>query len=136
MESPDRNQGAVSNLVKILRRITRTVQIAPFVYLLLILVCLLTESVLPDWALRVFDNLLNVPVYAPIGFLFLGRMLKLCSWFRTACLLPFTTRIEGYVDSFVYTFTQNEVVIVNAVTAVVFLAFVFFTFRHFRHGRA
>ena len=52
-------------------------QIAPFVYLLLISVCLLTESVLPDWALRIFDNLLDVPVYAPIGFLFLGRMLKL-----------------------------------------------------------
>ena len=56
---------------------------------------------------------------------------------RTACLLPFTTKVEGYVDAFVYTFTQNEVVIVNAALGIVFLAFIFISFRHFFHnGRA
>lgn len=136
MENPDPRAGAVSSLVKILRKITRIVQIAPFAYLLLLGTCLLCESILPDWLFRLLVNLLNTPVYLTIGMLFLGRWLKLCSWFRTACLLPFTTKVEGYVDSFVYTFTQNEVVFLNAVIGVAFLVFIYVSFRHFFHGRA
>ena len=136
MESPDQRAGAVSNLVAILRRVTRIVQIAPFAYLLLLGVCLLCEGVLPDWMFGLATNLLNAPVYMTAGLLFVGRWLKLCSWFRTACLLPFTAKVEGYVDSFVYTFTQNEVVVINTVTGILFLAFVFVTIRHFFHGHA
>lgn len=136
MENPDQRAGAVSSLVKILRKITRIVQVAPFAYLLLLGICLLFESVLPDWLFRLSVNLLNTPVYLTIGMLFLGRWLKLCSWFRTACLLPFTTKIESYIDSFVFAFTQNEVVIINTTTGILFLAFIFLTFRHFFHGRA
>lgn len=136
MESQDQRAGAVSSLVKILRKITRIVQIAPFAYLLLLGICLLFESVLPDWLFRLSVNLLNTPVYMIVGMLFLGRWLKLCSWFRTACLLPFTTKVEGYIDAFVFSFTQNEVVIINTAIGILFIAFLFLTFRHFFHGRA
>ena len=136
MDSQDQRAGAVSSLVKILRKITRIVQIAPFAYLLLLGVCLLCESLLPDWLLRLSTNLLNAPVYTIVWMLCVGRWLKLCSWFRTACLLPFATKVEGYVDSFVYTFTQNEVVIVNTILGITFLVFIYVSFRHFFHGRA
>lgn len=137
MENRDRRAGAVSNLVAILRKVTRIVQIAPFAYLTLLATYLLCESFLPDWAVRLADNLLNAPAYTTAGMLVLGRMLKLCAWFRTACLLPLTTKVEGYVDSFVYTFTQNEVVVANAVIGMMFLAFIYISFRHFFHdGRA
>jgi len=135
MDNRDQRSG-VKYLVTVLRRITRIVQVAPFVYLLLLAVYLLGESIMPDWALRICDNLLNVPVYTAAGFIFVGRMLKLCSWFRTACVLPFTTKVEGYVDSFVYTLTQNEVVIVNTILGIAFLLFIYLSFRHFFHGRA
>ena len=135
MDNRDPRSG-VNYLVTVLRRITRIVQLAPFAYLLLLAVYLLGECVLPEWSLRLFDNLLNVPAYAPVGFLFLGRMLKLCSWFRAACLLPFTTRVEGWVDSFVYTFTQGEVVLLNMAVGAAFLVFIYLSFRHFFHGRA
>lgn len=134
MDSPDQRQGAVSSLVKVLRKVTRIVQIAPFAYLLLTAVCLLGESLMPDWMLRVAENLLSTPVYAVAGMLLVGRWLKLCSWFRTACVLPFTAKVEGYVDSFVYTFSQNEVVIVNVVLGILFLLFIYLSFRHFFHA--
>lgn len=136
MDSPDQRAGAVNNLVRILRKITRIVQIAPFAYLLLLGVCLLFESVLPDWLFRLSVNLLNAPVYMTVGMLFIGRWLKLCAWFRTACLLPFTTKMESYIDSFVFSFTQNEVVFINTAIGVIFIVFVLVTFRHFFHGRA
>lgn len=136
MENRDQRAGAVSSLVKILRKITRIVQIAPFVYLLLLGVCLVFESIMPDCLFRLSTNLLNTPVYTIVGMLCVGRWLKLCSWFRTACLLPFTTKVEGYVDSFVYTLTQNEVAIVNAILGITFIVFIILSFRHFFHGRA
>ena len=135
MENRGQSQGAVSRLVWILRKITRIVQIAPFAYLLLLGICLLCESIIPDWAFRLSVNLLNTPVYVTIGILFLGKWLKLCSWFRTACLLPFTTKVEGYVDSFVYTFTQNEVAVMNTAIGIAFIIFIYVSFRHFFHGR-
>lgn len=132
MDNRDPRSG-VSYLVTVLRRVTRIVQIAPFAYLFLLAVYLLGESFLPDWSVRLLDNLLGLPAYTAAGFLFLGRMLKLCAWFRTACLLPFTTKVESYVDSFVYTFTQNEIVAVNAVIGTVLLIFIYLTIRHFFH---
>lgn len=135
MENPGQRAGAASSLVAILRKITRIVQIAPFAYLLLLGAILLCESVLPDWALRLASNALDAPIYTTAAMLFFGRILKLCSWFRTACLLPFATKVEGYVDSFVYTLTQNEVVVVNSVLGIVFLVFICVSFRHFFHGR-
>ena len=135
MENRDQSQGAVSNLVRLLRKITRVVQIAPFAYLLLSAICLLCECFMPDWMLRIAENLLSTPVYAMLGMLLVGKWLKLCSWFRTACLLPFTARVEGYVDAFVYTFTQNEVAIINFALASVFIFFIYFSFRHFFYGR-
>ena len=136
MDSPDQRAGAVSSLVGVLRKVTRIVQVAPFAYLVLLGVYLLTESILPRWALGLLDNIVDAPVYTTVCMLVFGRMLKLCAWFRTACLLPFTAKAECYVDSFVYTFTQNEVAIVNAATGILFIAFVIVTIRHFFHGHA
>lgn len=134
MDSPDQRQGAVSNLVKTLRKITRIVQIAPFAYLLFLAIYLIGESIMPDWALRVSDNLLDAPLYTTAFLLGFGRLLKLCSWFRASCLLPFTTRLENYIDSFVYQFTQSEISAVNIVLGAVFLLFIYLSFRHFFHA--
>jgi len=120
--------------VKVLRKVTRIVQIAPFAYLLLSAICLLGESLMPDWMLRVAENLLSTPAYAVVGMLLVGRWLKLCSWFRTACLLPCTAKVEGYVDAFVYTFSQNEVVLINIALGILFLLFIYSAFRHFFHA--
>jgi len=134
METQDPS-GAVSRIVSILRKITRMVQLLPFVYLLLLAVYLLTESILPEWALRIADNMLNAPLYAIAGMLGTGRLLKLCKWFKTACLLPVTTKIESYIDSFIITFTQNEVILINAALGIIMLAFVIIAYRHFFHAR-
>lgn len=111
------------------------VQLAPFIYLIFLSAYLLGESFMPGWAVRLADNLVSAPVYVTLGMLVAGRVLKLCDWFRTACVIPFTTRVESYVDSFIYTFTQNEIVIVNAVTGILFILFVLVSFRHFFYGR-
>lgn len=130
MDSQDQN-GVVSRLVVVLRKITRIVQVLPFAYLLVLAIYLLTECVLPDWMLRIADNILNIPCIAIVGMIGVGRILKLCVWHRAACLLPISTKVESYVDSFVITFTQNEVILFNTCLGILFLGFIAFAYRHF-----
>jgi len=125
----------IERLVSVLRLNTRIVQVLPFAYLLLLAIYLLVERSLPVWALRLADNLLNVPVIAVFIFLVLGKLLKLCAWFRTACLLPLSVKAECWIDSFVFTFTQREVVILNTLFGVLFLSFVVVSFYHFFHEK-
>ena len=134
MDSQDQS-GAVSKLVVILRKITRIVQMLPFVYLLLLAVYLLTECLLPDWALGIADNVLNAPVAAIIGVLGTGKLLKLCRWFKAACVMPVATKVESWVDSFVFTFTQSEIILINTSLGIFFLAFLYIAYRHFFYGK-
>ena len=134
MDSPD-PRGAVSRLVAVLRKVTRIVQLLPFVYLLLLSVYLLTEYFLPDWALGIADNVLNAPVVAIIGLLGVGKLLKLCAWFRTACLMPILPKIESWVDSFVITFTQEEILCINISIGIIALVFLVAAIRHFAYAR-
>lgn len=130
MDNPDQ-RSAVSGIIKVMRRITRVVQLAPFVYLLLLALYLLTESILPDWLLRVADNGLNMPMLGTIGLLGAGRILKLCEWFKAACLLPMATKVENIVDSFVVVLTEPELVAVNISLAILFMAYLALSYRHF-----
>lgn len=134
MDSPD-PKGAVSRLVAVLRKVTRIVQLLPFAYLLLLSVYLLTEYILPDWVLGVADNVLNAPVVAIIGLLGVGKLFKLCAWFKTACLMPMLPKIESWVDSFVITFTQEEVLCINISMGIIALVFLTAAIRHFAYGR-
>ena len=132
MESRDPR---IERLVSVLRLITRIVQVLPFAYLLLLAIYLLVERSLPVWALRLADNLLNVPVISFVGLLAAGKLLKLCAWYRTACLLPLSVKAECWIDAFVFTFTQREVIIINTLFGIVFMSFVAVSFYHFFHEK-
>lgn len=130
MDSPDQ-RAAISRLIQVLRRITRVVQVIPFVYLALLSLYLLTESILPDWLLPVADNALNMPMFGTIGLLGAGHILKLCSWFKTACLLPMATKVENIIDSFIITLTQTELVAFNIILSILFISYISISYRHF-----
>lgn len=123
--------GVVERLVVILRKVTRVTQMAPFVFLLFFAVYLLTEPLLPDWALRIADNIFNLPVYLIACLLGLGRLLKLCKWYITACLLPLLPKFISYIDSFVVTLWYEEVIIVNTFIGLGYIVFLIFAYRHF-----
>lgn len=124
-------RNAVKRIVDILRRLTRIFQILPFAYLFFLSVYLLTESLLPEWALRIADNLVDIPIYLIIAMLFCGNLLKLCAWYRTACVMPLAVKAVGYIDSFIIEFTQNEVVWINAGLGILFLLFLGLAYKHF-----
>lgn len=133
MDSRDQ-RGAVSAVVGILRRLTRIVQIAPFVYLLLYAAYLFLSLVVPDSMLDILDTFIYVSPATSGGLLVLSRLLKLCRWHKTAVLIPLTTQVEGFVDGYLFTLTGCEIALINALTGLLALAYTFLTFQHFLHG--
>lgn len=134
MDSPDQ-RNAISRLIDTHRKIVRLVQVTPFVYVFLLSVYLLTERWMPDWMLDMCDIMFTRPVCCVAGMIYLGRMLRLCAWFRAACMIPLAVKVESVVDSCVTTMYQNAVFLMNALTGLAMLFFLFAAGQHFCNGR-
>lgn len=132
MDSPAPSH--VSRLVGILRKMTRVVQIAPFAYLLALSLYLLLEGIAPGQLTGLADNVLEAPVSVTLGMLYFGRILKLCRWFRVACLLPAAPKIVGYIDSYLLTFTQGEISVINISLSILFSIFLIRAVHYFFNG--
>ena len=130
MENPD-PRSAVKRIVDVMRRITRLVQLIPFVYLALYALMLLTEHFTPEAILDIEDALLLTSPGITAVFLLLSRVLKLCVWHKTACLLPMSTQVANGIDCFVFQFTQVEVILINSLLGLAALAFLILAYRHF-----
>ena len=135
MEAPDPS-GAVSSIVRILRKATRIVQLAPFAYLVFYVAYMLFGYFASEEALCVADSMLTISP-ATTGMMLAGsRLFKLCRWHKAACLLPMTSQVEGYVDSFIITFTQEEIICINISIGIIALVFLVFAYRHsFANGK-
>lgn len=127
--------GAVSSLVRFLRRITRIVQLAPFAYLFFYAAYMLLGSFLSEETLCFADSILFVSPATTGGMLVASRIFKLCRWHRAACLLPMSSQVEGYIDSFVFTFSQEEIILINLLIGLSAVIYLFVAIRHFVHGR-
>ena len=132
MESRDQ-RSAVSTIIGILRRLTRVVQLAPFVYLVVYATYLLFSWLLPDSVLGILDSMLFLSPATSGGFLVLSRLLKLCKWHKAAIMIPFSSQIEGYIDCFVFTFTEQEIAVINTAIGVAAILFLLLANKHFFH---
>lgn len=133
MDNRDRQRDAVSKIIGILRRVTRLIQLAPFVYLAIYSAYLLLGCIVPDDIVCLADGVMFSSPLATTAMLVLSRALKLCRWHKAACLIPSASQIEGVVDSYLFTFTQTEIVIINILLGVISFAFLIFAKKHFFH---
>ena len=133
MDSRDRQRDAVSRIIGILRRVTRLIQLAPFAYLAFYSAYLILGCFLPEDIVCLADGVMFSSPLATTAMLVMSRVLKLCRWHKAACLIPSASQIEGVVDSYLFTFTQTEIVIINILLGVISLAFLIFANKHFFH---
>lgn len=106
-------------------------QLAPFAYLVFYATYMLAGSFLEDDLLCLADSVMTVTPVAVFGMLVASRLLKLCPWHKAACLLPTTSQVEGYIDSYVFTFTQEEIVFINMSLGIFVLIFIVMAYLHF-----
>lgn len=88
-----------------MRSITITVQVIPFAYTLLYILTLILYLFASDSVLTILDTLLYVSPVVIVFNLIESRVLKLCRWHRTACVLPAFPQINLFVDKYIYEFS-------------------------------
>ena len=110
-------------------------QLAPFAYLVFYIAYLLLGAFVPDDCLTFFDSFMTIHPLTTIGLLFGSRLFKLCHWHKIACLIPMSSQAENYIDCFVLTFTQNEILIINLSLGFLSAVFLVLAIRHFTYGR-
>ena len=82
------------------------------------------------------DSMLAVSPAVNVGFLFFSRLLELCRWHKIACILPLGSQATGYIDCYLFQFTENEIVALNITAGVISLGFLLLANHHFfGHGR-
>ena len=134
MESRDQ-RNALNKLVNILRRATRLVQLIPFVYLFFYALYMLLSTFASDGFLYFIESLISIRPPVIIGMLVASRLFDLCIWHRVACLIPGASQIENYIDNYIITFTQNEVITINLIIGLLSVVFLVKAHRHFFYGR-
>lgn len=94
----DRPHLDLEGLVKTLRYVTAAVQILPFVYTVLYLVALGIALFASEDVVRISDSLFYVSPVTILAFLILSRLLHLCIWHKTACVLPLLPQVVSFID--------------------------------------
>ena len=99
------DRDAIKYVISKLRSITITVQVIPFAYTLLYILTLILYLFASDSVLTILDTLLYVSPVVIVFNLIESRVLKLCRWHRTACVLPAFPQINLFVDKYIYEFS-------------------------------
>ena len=99
------NQDAIKYIISKLRHITLAVQIAPFIYGFLCIVALLSYIFAPEGLIRVLDLFLYISPIVVLNNLLYSKILKLCKWHKTACILPLIPNCNVIIDRYIYEFS-------------------------------
>lgn len=99
------DRDAIKHVISKLRAITLTVQIIPFAYTFLYILTLILYLFASDSVLSVLDTLLYISPIVLVFSLIQSRVLKLCRWHKTACILPVVPQVNILLDRYIYEFS-------------------------------
>ena len=122
MVSQDRASALVS-LVNTLHKVTDIVKVTPFILLGLFALCAGLSVIMPKVFVAVV-NMVYGTVIASCGLLLvLSKVLKMCIWHKTACVIPSISVVFNIVDRSLFTFTYEEVCCFNILMFTISVAF-------------
>lgn len=107
MEDHDRHRLNLEGLINKLRSVTLAVQIMPFVYTSIYLICMFFYWFASETVLAILDTLFYVSPIVVVQFLVLSKSLRLCKWHKTACSLPLIPQVTVVLDHTFVKFSEN-----------------------------
>jgi len=108
----------LADLVRRLRTVTTAVQVLPFIYSAIYLVCMVLYLFCSDGVARLCDMLFYVSPVTVCAFLVLSRVLKMCVWHRTACVIPIAPQVVSLADHYVLELPAPVALITIIVTVI------------------
>lgn len=119
-DNGEKDRERILRLINTLRTITLTVQIAPFVYSLLYIISFVVAMSGNLQLQTAFDMLFYVsPVFIVVHLIY-SRILHLCIWYRTACLLPTIPQAVSLLDYYVVDLSRAYALVFNIIMIVMF----------------
>ena len=118
----ERNEHKILGAIQILRRVTRTVKIAPFALAVLYMFSMIGYMLFSDYVSTILDYLFYISPSTIVILLLLSKSTKMCVWHRLECILPLVSMLPALFDEMIMNLT-NVAAYINASTiALVFLA--------------
>lgn len=112
------NNKDVIAIVAILRNVTLIVQLYPFAYTVLYVLCMVGYLVGSEELSCTLDQLFYTSPISILFALILSRSLKLCKWHKLECVLPMIPLIHLAIDSYIIPLS-NVSAIINVGTIIV-----------------
>lgn len=117
MDSQDR-RADLKRLIDTLRRVTTAVQILPFIYSAISIILLAVYNIVPEGVQMILDTLFYVSPVTIVAFLLLSKLLHMCKWHKTACVLPVVPQAVSLTDYYIINLTIPEVWVANSLIIV------------------
>ena len=117
----EREERKILGAIQILRRVTKTVKIAPFVLAVLYMLSMIGYMVFSDTIATILDYLFYISPSTIVILLILSKSTKMCVWHRLECVLPMVSMLPALFDDLIIELT-NVAAYINASTiALIFL---------------
>lgn len=114
----------IKRLIKILKSITLSVQIAPFLFDVLYIILFILYSCSSEIARIWADTLFYVSPIVIALHLVYSKILHLCEWHKTACLIPLLPQAVSFFDYYIIELTISEAIISDVIVAIMCALFV------------
>ena len=98
-------------------RITKAVQVTPFIYSSIFIVVFFLYSFVGEKVMDYIDFGFYISPLVMVIFLVYSRILHLCRWHKITCIIPAIPQIVYIIDS-IFPFSQNEILLANILTLV------------------
>ena len=118
----ERNEHKILGTIQILRRVTRTVKIAPFVLDVLYMFSMIGYMLFSDYVSTILDYLFYISPSTIVILLLLSKSTKMCVWHRLECILPLFSMLPALFDEMIMNLTNVAAYINAATIAFIFLA--------------
>lgn len=118
----ERDEHKILGAIQILKSVTRTVKVAPFVVAVFYMMSMVGYLLFSDTVATILDYLFYVSPSTIVILLILSKSTKMCVWHRLECVLPMVSMLPALFDGLIMSLT-NVAAYINASTiAFIFLA--------------
>jgi len=102
----------------ILKRTTIYVQFLPFIYSFFYVIVLIIYPFISEDAAMLLDSVFYISPIFMAGMLVLSKLLHLCNWHRTACIVPIISQVPVFIDSYIVSLTRIEAIVSNSIVVL------------------
>lgn len=118
----ERDEHRILGAIQILKSVTKTVKIAPFVLAVLYMLSMIGYMLFSDTVATILDYIFYISPSTIAILLILSKSTKMCVWHRLECILPIVSMLPALFDELIMSLT-NVAAYINASTiAFIFLA--------------